>query len=362
MVYGSDQSATWTFLRGKATVARADDLLAILRDILLTVRFDNQERFRQMVLEEKASQEAGLVPAGHAVVRTRLQAHFNEADWAAEQMEGVSYLQFIRRLADTVENDWPAVLDKLETIRRLLVDRHAMICNVTLDAPNWAVFEPRLAEFLGGLPAVSSPLVQWRPAYEKNDEGLTIPAQVNYVGKAADLHRLGYKPHGSVVPILNYLRATWLWERVRVHGGAYGAFASYDWRSGAFSFLSYRDPNLQPTLDNYDQSARFLRELDLSQDELVKAIVGAIGMIDAYQLPDAKGFTSMLRFLMGESDEVRQQRRDEILSTTQADFRAFADVLEQVNAHGSVVVLGAPDAIARANAARSDWLKVVKVL
>jgi Zn-dependent M16 (insulinase) family peptidase len=362
MMHESNQSATWTFLRGKATVERAGDLLAILRDVLLTVRFDNRERFRQMVLEEKASQEAGLVPGGHAIVRTRLQAHFNEADWAAEQMEGVSYLLFIRQLADAVENDWPSVLDKLETIRRLLVDRQAMIANVTLDAPNWAVFEPQLAEFLGALPGGASPFVEWTPAYEMADEGLTIPAQVNYVGKAADLYKLGYKPHGSVVPILNYLRATWLWERVRVHGGAYGAYALFDWRSGAFAFLSYRDPNLQQTLDNYDQSAKFLCDLDLSQAELVKAIVGAIGMLDAYQLPDAKGFTSMLRLLMGESDNVRQQRRDEILSTTQADFRAFADVLEQVNAHGSVVVLGSPDAIARANAARPDWLKVVKVL
>jgi Zn-dependent M16 (insulinase) family peptidase len=336
--------------------------LAILHDILLTVRFDNRERFRQMVLEEKASQEAGLVPGGHAVVRTRLQAHFNEADWAAEQMEGVSYLQFIRRLADAVENDWPAVLDKLEAIRRLLVDRQALIGNVTLDAPNWAVFEPQLADFISALPDAASPLVAWKPAYETTNEGLTIPAQVNYVGKAADLYQLGYEPHGSIVPILNYLRATWLWERVRVHGGAYGAFASFDWRSGAFSFLSYRDPNLQQTLDNYDQSARYLRDLDLSQDELVKAIIGAIGMIDAYQLPDAKGYTAMLRVLMGESDELRQQRRDEILGTTQADFRAFADVLEQVNARGSVVVLGSPDAIARVNAARPDWLKVVKVL
>jgi Zn-dependent M16 (insulinase) family peptidase len=362
MVYNSDQPATWTFLRGKATVAHAGDLLAILHDILLAVRFDNQERFRQMVLEEKASQEAGLVPAGHAVVKTRLQAHFNEADWAAEQMEGVSYLQFIRRLADAVENDWPSVLEKLETIRRLLVDRNAVICNVTLDAQNWTHFEPQLANFLAALPEVSSPVIQWEPTYEKADEGLTIPAQVNYVGKAADLYTLGYKPHGSVVPILNYLRATWLWERIRVHGGAYGAFASFDWRSGAFAFLSYRDPNLQQTLENYDRASRFLRNLDLSQEELVKAIVGAIGMVDAYQLPDAKGFTSMLRFLMAESDEVRQQRRAEILSTTQADFRAFADVLEQVTTHGSVVVLGSPDAIAQANTAQPDWLKVVKVL
>jgi Zn-dependent M16 (insulinase) family peptidase len=362
MVYGGSTAATWAFLRGKATVERAGDLLAILRDVLLTTRFDNQERFRQLVLEEKAIQEASLVPAGHQVVQLRVQSRFNEADWVAEQIGGVSYLQFIRRLAAAVEKDWPSVVEKLEAIRRLLVNRNTLIGNVTLDSANWIQIEPQLADFLAALPGVSPALNHWTPVYETIDEGLTIPAQVNYVAKAADLYRLGYKLHGSVVPILNYLRMTWLWERVRVHGGAYGAFAAFDWRSGAFSFLSYRDPNLQETLDNYDQASQFLRQLDLSQEELVKAIIGAIGMMDAYLLPDAKGYTSMMRHLVGDTDEIRQQRRDEILGTTAADFRAFADVLEQVNAQGAVAVLGSPDAIERANAARQDWLKVVKVL
>jgi hypothetical protein len=362
MVYGRDESTTWTFLRGKATVPQAGDLLAILRDVLLTARLDDQQRFRQIVLEEKASQEAGLVPSGHVIIRSRLQSRFNEADWVAEQTGGISYLQFLRRLAEDVENDWPSVLGTLERIRDRLVDRDSMICNVTLDAQNWTRFEPQLADFLAALPLKSSPLNEWQPVYEITDEGLAIPAPVNYVGKAANLYELGYKPHGSIVPVLNYLQMTWLWERVRVHGGAYGAFATFDWRSGAFSFLSYRDPNLLQTLENYDQASRFLCELDLSQEELVKAIIGAIGILDAYQLPDAKGYTSMMRFLVGESDDMRQQRRDEILGTTLADFRALGDVLEQVGARGTVAVLGSPDAIAQANAARGDWLKVVKVL
>jgi Zn-dependent M16 (insulinase) family peptidase len=60
-----------------------------LRDVLLHARLDNQERFRQMMLEEKAAQEARLAPGGHGVVNTRLRANFNEADWAAEQIGGV---------------------------------------------------------------------------------------------------------------------------------------------------------------------------------------------------------------------------------------------------------------------------------
>ena len=40
-----------------------------------------------------------------------------------------------------------------------------------------------------------------------------------------------------------------------------------------------------------------------------RSIVGAIGGIDAYQLPDAKGLTALQRHILGISDAERQQRR-----------------------------------------------------
>ena len=96
--------------------------------MLLTARLDNRERLRQIVLEEKAGLEAGLIPGGHGVVFRRLRAHFTEADWAAEQMGGVGYLFFLRRLIQRMEQDWPAVLADLEAVRRGLdrAGRHAV--------------------------------------------------------------------------------------------------------------------------------------------------------------------------------------------------------------------------------------------
>lgn len=61
--------------------------------------------------------------------------------------------------------------------------------------------------------------------------------------------------------------------------------------AGVFSYLSYRDPNLLKTLDVYDATANFLRELELDNDTLTKAIIGTIGDVDSYQLPDAKGYS-----------------------------------------------------------------------
>ena len=71
----------------------------------------------------------------------------------------------------------------------------------------------------------------------------------------------------------------------------------------------------------YDGTAAWLRSLELDDDALTKAIIGTIGDVDAYQLPDAKGHTALLRHVLRVSDAERQLRRDQILATTAQDFR-----------------------------------------
>ena len=102
------QAAAWLFLRGKSMVPQAGELLSILDEILRGARLDDHERFRQMALEEKASLEAGVVRAGHAVINTRLKSRFDEAGWANEQIGGASYLFFLRDLITRIDQDWPA--------------------------------------------------------------------------------------------------------------------------------------------------------------------------------------------------------------------------------------------------------------
>jgi Zn-dependent M16 (insulinase) family peptidase len=149
---------------------------------------------------------------------------------------------------------------------------------------------------------------------------------------------------------------------VRVKGGAYGVFCSFDRLSGMLTFLSYRDPNILNTINAFDETGQFLRNPDISNDELTKSIIGTLGNIDSYMLPDAKGYISMLRNLSGESDEDRQKIRDEILSTGKEDFNAFAEFLEIAREKGIVKVVGSDAAIAEAMKDRPGWLEVIRPL
>merc|ERR1712013_655370 len=116
------------------------------------------------------------------------------------------------------------------------------------------------------------------------DEGFVVPTQVSYVGKAGLLYEEGESVSGSAEVVSRFLRTGYLWDNVRVIGGAYGGFCTFNSKSGFFSFLSYRDPNLEQTLDVYDKAADALLEaadmMEKDPDALTTAIVGAMGDLD----------------------------------------------------------------------------------
>ncbi|HEX5809686.1 MAG TPA: insulinase family protein, partial [Anaerolineales bacterium] len=181
--FGSRESVAKLFFRGKATAAQSAELLNILQDILLSAKLDNRERLKQIVLEEKAGLEASLVPSGHIYVNQRLRAQFGESGWAKDQMSGIGYLFALRELAEDISKKWKSVLKKLEAMREALINRNALLCNVTLDAANWNTFQPQLESFLSALPAKQVEIAPFGVQPEPRKEGLAIPAQVNYVGK-----------------------------------------------------------------------------------------------------------------------------------------------------------------------------------
>ncbi len=276
-------------------------------------------------------------------------------------MSGVSYLEFLKGLIKRVDSDWSGVQAVLERIRDTLFTRRRMVVNLTADASLSGPAEAALLGFAKGLDEGDARVVDWAVDLKREAEGLIIPAQVNYVGKGANLKALGYTGSGAASVALRYLNTTYLWDKVRVQGGAYGGSSRFDLSSGNFAFLSYRDPNLLKTLDVYDGAAKALRA-QIGETDLVRSVIGVVGDMDRPEFPDSKGYSAMWRILTGTTDALRQQRRDEVLGTSRADFLALADALEAVSREGLVVVLGGEAAITAANEARPGLLKVSKVL
>jgi Zn-dependent M16 (insulinase) family peptidase len=170
-------------------------------------------------------------------------------------------------------------------------------------------------------------------------------------------------PGGSEV-VANLLRTGYLWERVRVQGGAYGGFASLSHTSGALTFASYRDPHLDKTLETFAGAATHLRDAAAAgassssssssssaaaaalRDELRKAILSTIGGIDTPLSPAERGSASTARYVSGITEEMIQERREQVLDAGVDGVEAFARAAEEVGKAGRVAVVGSEAAFA----------------
>ena len=339
----SDAPRALLFVRGKVVASKLEQFWDLYSDILCRPLLEDKDRFRQIVLEEKAHLEQALIPAGHQLVNSRLRASFTQADHSAEQMGGVEYLFFLRQLLERIETEWDEVASTLRRVYGQVIRRQGLVANITSDEEHIDAARPGLWQLVQALPEAQIEPSQWQVPQWEGSEALTLPAQVNYVGKAVSLPEHDQTITGGDVVACRYLRTSWLWDKIRVQGGAYGAFSLLDRYSGVLSMVSYRDPNVTATLKVFDQAADFVRGLELDAGEMDKAVVGAIGDMDKYQLPDAKGFQAMLRFLAGEGDDQRQELRDAILATTADEFRGFAEKLDLLATQGRIAVLGGSD-------------------
>ncbi len=327
-------------LKGKAAPDKVKDLFELSAELLTETELDNQEQFCRMLLEEKAQLEHGLVPGGHMVVAQRLKAGQSLTGWLTEQSNGISYLEHVRALAEEASSNWPAVLQKLLETRRVLLDRSHTAISITAEENMRGGLEQLAADLAAQVPAPQQEAAARQKQALPMREAIITPSQVNFVGRGINLFSLGYSYHGSALVILKYLRTGYLWEKVRVQGGAYGAMCGLDRASGDFFLASYRDPNIQGTLQCYDDLPAHLLMRTPAKSELEAAIVGAIGELDAYLLPEAKGQAAYLRGICHDTAEMRQKLRDEVLGAKPEDFVKFGQILAEAMPRALNVALG----------------------
>jgi len=181
---------------------------------------------------------------------------------------------------------------------------------------------------------------------------------VQFVGKGANLFELGMEYSGKFDVLNSVLRTCFLWDRVRVQGGAYGSQSSFDSYSGDYGLVSYRDPNLTETLDIYDQIADYIENFNVSEKELTKILIGCVGRLDPPMTADRKGSASMVEYLTGKTYELKQKRRDELLSTRLEDIKSFAVLFRKIKESGNICVLGNDEKIKKSKNRFDHLVKV----
>ena len=263
-----------------------------------------------------------------------------------EYLSGESAYRRLSDLANRFEDNADALIAGMAAVWQKLTATVTPIAYFTGEAEAYEVWKTAIAKLSVGTaiaPKAACPLT----LLPRANYALTIPGEVNYCAEVFDLAdaEVAYTPKLSVIH--THLYSKYFWEEIRAKGGAYGASA-IGFRQGIVGFVSYRDPRVSDTFGVYGGVPGWIEANMPSEEEIGSMIVSTVG--SAYFAPRSEidlGNAAVSRYLLGQTAADRQAEIETILSTTPADFAAYAAAIRSRSESGKGIktVLGGTDAI-----------------
>ena len=179
---------------------------------------------------------------------------------------------------------------------------------------------------------------------EKKNEGFKTASKVQYVARTGNFIDNGASYTGALQILKVILSYEYLWQNIRVKGGAYGCMSNFN-RIGEGYFVSYRDPNLKRTIEVYEGVVEYLKNFTVSERDMTKYIIGTMSNLDQPMTPAAKGDRSMSLYMNKVSADMIREERNQILDATQGDIRALYRVVEAVLKADQLCVIGSEEMI-----------------
>ena len=326
-------------IRSKALVDKLPKLMELLGELVNGTVFRDTKRLKEIIQEVRSRMEMMINQAGNMVALNRLSSYFSPAGKYTELVSGITYYRFLRDLERNYESRKDELVRKLEEASGLVFRKSNLVVGATLSDDDYPKFAQPFKGFIGSLRAEESAPAPFDFHISADNEGLMTPSKVQYVAKGYSFLKMGYQYTGTLQVLRTIASLDYLWNRVRIQGGAYGVSVVFT-RSGMMIFTSYRDPNLKETLAAYDRMSEYLSSFHAEGREMKKYIIGTISRMDAPLTPQMKGERADINYFTDLSQNQIQQERDEILSAKAGDIKALAAMARDITKNEYVCVLG----------------------
>ena len=173
-------------------------------------------------------------------------AHISKKFKFATLLSGISYYYFLKDLNEHFDEKADDIINLFEElVNRIISSRKDVIITVGKDDRDKSIEKAK--EFLNKYESSNETSIKFDYEDNKENTSIVMPSLVNYVGQGYIYKKFGYEYEGSMLVLKKYLSTEYLWNNVRVMGGAYGAFIQID-KFGNLGLVSYRDPKCKENL------------------------------------------------------------------------------------------------------------------
>ena len=310
----------------------------IADEVLLHTLFEDSVAIGKIIRQIKVGSAEAIASSGHSVAFGRAGAYVSAEAATLEYIDGVENYLFMKRLDENYANEAATLANKLTALSSKIFTRSRLTVFHAADERCDSFVEKLISVFPEGTAPEHECGIQ---PFGMRKEGIIIPAQIAFASQAGNLFNYEERLHGSMAVIRSLLSFGFLWNAIRVQGGAYGA-GFIRRNTGVSGFYTYRDPDANRSIEYFAKSSDFLREIANSGEDITNFIIGAIGDSDPLITPKTLGALALASYLRGETYEDRIAFRREMLSTSKVDLLRAADLIDKIT-KGGVCVVGGKD-------------------
>ncbi|KAH0576927.1 Insulinase [Spironucleus salmonicida] len=316
----------------------SQDAIHLIYEIIFgtTQGLSNHQELLENINEFKASlQEKLTTSLGHITAANRAMSQFSQIHASKEYTQGIRLLNYLNQQGDIkanihISNQLISIIQNLKTLPALFsigsTDPHVIIKEIEkqnlLHKIEFKSYYNEKFELRNKIPICTS----------------SIAAQINVNYVAAAAQKSFQIPSSASLLAESMLYSGYLWENVRVMGGAYGCFLRQKF-NGIQYIVSYRDPQLQKTIENYRNIGKFLREISIDDNSLLRFKIGAIGSRQKSIAPADRYSLSLQLFLDGVDIDQYAQTVENIVNVNFDDLKKVGEDFEDIS-QGKIVVVG----------------------
>ena len=341
-------------IKGKALYPKMDVLLSMMREILMESKLDDEKRLKEILAMLKSRLQMSFLSSGHTTAALRSLSYTSPIAKFKDDTDGIGYYEVVKEIEEDFEGHKEELIRSLKAIAAKIFREDNMMISYTSAEEGLELMEKAFAAVGSRLndaadagadadaaDDVSGPCILH---CRKRNEGFKTSSKVQYVARTGNFIDAGAEYTGALQILKVILSYDYLWQNIRVKGGAYGCMSNFN-RIGEGYLISYRDPNLKKTMDVYEGVVDYLKNFNVSDRDMNKFIIGTISNIDRPMNPSAKGSRSMNLYMNRVTEEMIRTERAQILDADQADIRALAKVLEAMLSEHSLCVIGSEEKI-----------------
>lgn len=336
-----DQCHPYMIINVSALATKKTSLVTIIHEVLQATVFDNKKLIQSLLKHRLLQLEKAFINAGHQLGLVRINASQSAAGVANEYVDGYSYYQWLKQLDQDFDTKIDPLIKMFDYFKTNVFTQNRLTLGL-VGAKDEALVKSIYQGLIVG-DQLKQDYITLQPL-PVVAEGITTSANVSFATMGANIKNLGITPTGVFYVANKLLSLDYLWNQVRVQGGAYGTGMQLS-TSGFLGLYSYRDPNPKRTLTVYQQIIDYLKQAQQDLTSLDDIIIGTISDIEPLLSARSKGLTAIRHYFQGIDYQYRVTLRQEILNTKPQQLQEVAKAITLLLEKGGCCVIGAAKAV-----------------